>query len=128
MDQPPLSAGFPQPPLRPEVVPEPMALQPRRKSRVFVRLFIVFLFLGLVGSVVLNLLLLTAIGLTGLGDGDEEGRVQESFFCKTVPSENKTVTAATRWPSSRSRARSSAAKGSSNSRSTTPEKTSRTAT
>ena len=85
MDQPPLSAGFPQPPLRPEVVPEPMALQPRRKSRVFVRLFIVFLFLGLVGSVVVNLLLLTAIGLTGLGDGDEDGRVQERFFLQNRP-------------------------------------------
>ena len=85
MDQPPPSASFPQPPLRPEVVPEPAAFQPRRKSRWFARLFVAFLFLGLMGSVLLNLLLLAVVGLAGLGASDEEGRLQERFFVQNRP-------------------------------------------
>ena len=34
MDQPPQPTGFPQPPIQPQVVPEPIPPQPRRKSRV----------------------------------------------------------------------------------------------
>jgi len=48
-------------------------------------LIIAFLLFGLIGSVALNLLLLAAAGLAGLGAGDEEGRVQERFFPQNRP-------------------------------------------
>ncbi len=79
MDQSPPPTGLPQPPLRPEVVAEPTAAPPRRKSRVLVRLLWVVLLLGLLSSVALNLLLFVAVGVLGGGSSDEGGRVQEKF-------------------------------------------------
>ncbi len=52
---------------------------PRRKSRVFARLFWVILVLGLLGSLALNLLLFVAVGVLGAGSLDDGGRVQEKF-------------------------------------------------
>ena len=43
-----------------------------------------FLFLGLMGSVALNLLLFVAVGLAGLGSADEEGRVQERYLLRAT--------------------------------------------
>lgn len=79
-NQPPQSNGFPQSPLRAQIVSEPNAIPPRQKSRVFARLAMLVLFLGLAGSVVLNLLLLVAVGLTGLGSADDDSRIREQHF------------------------------------------------
>jgi protease IV len=87
MDQSPPPVGLPEPPLRPEVVLEPLRPQapPRQKSRVLGRLFLVFLLLGLLGSGALNLLLLAVVGLAGLGSADEDGRLQEKFYVQNRP-------------------------------------------
>jgi len=79
MDQPPQSTGSSQPPIQPLLVPEPGAVPPPRKSRVFVRLLLTLLVLGLIGSVVLNVVLMAIVGLAGIGSADGEGRVQEKF-------------------------------------------------
>jgi protease-4 len=62
------------------VIAEPTATPPRRKLRVFVRLLLVFLVLGLLGSLALNAVLMAAAGLAGFGSADSEARVQEKFF------------------------------------------------
>ena len=81
MDQPPQPTGFPQPPIQPQVVPEPVSAPPPRKSRVLARLLLAFLLvLGLLGSLALNVLLFGAVGLLGIGSLDEDGRVQEKYF------------------------------------------------
>jgi protease IV len=77
MDQSPQTAGFPQPPIQPQVVPELTPPARPRKSRILVRLFILLLLVGLFSSVMLNGLLLTVLGIT---NGDADGRVQERFF------------------------------------------------
>jgi len=79
MDQPPQPEGFSQPPLRPEIVPEPIHTPPRRKS-VFIRLLWIVIFLALLGSVTLNLLLFAVIGLAGFGALQDERQVQEKYY------------------------------------------------
>ena len=79
MDQPPQPTGFPEPPVRPQVVPEPTAARPPRKSRTLVRLLVVFLLLGLAGSLVVNVGLMGFVGMAGLSLSDSSGRVQEQF-------------------------------------------------
>ncbi len=80
MDQPPQSTGSSQPPIRPLLVPEPSAVPPPRKSRIFVRLLLALLLLGLIGSLVLNAVLMAIVGFTGIGSADGEGRVQKNFL------------------------------------------------
>ena len=80
MDQTPPSDGFPHPPVQPQVVPQPVAVQPPRKSRFFARLVLAFLLFGFLGSLAVNLLLLVAVGLTGLASAEDEGRVKEKYF------------------------------------------------
>jgi protease IV len=82
MDQPPQAAGFPQPPVRPQVVLEPLSAPPPRKSRVWARLLMVFLLLGLLGSVILNGVLFGVVGLLGFGSADSDSRVQEKYFAQ----------------------------------------------
>jgi protease IV len=79
MEQTPPSDGFPQPPFRAQVVPESMPPQTRRKSGAFARFLMALLFLGFLGSVALNFLLLLAAGLVAIG-ADEETRVKEKYF------------------------------------------------
>jgi protease IV len=77
MDQPPQTNGFSQPPIHPQVVPEPIHAPPYRTSRLLVRMLLVFLLFGLVGSLVLNGLLMAIVGVT---NAEGEPRVQEKFF------------------------------------------------
>ncbi len=79
MDQPPQPEGFSPPPLRPEIVPEPIHAPPRRKSGFFVRLFWAVILLGLLGSAALNLLLFAMIGLSGFGSFQDGKQVQEKY-------------------------------------------------
>ena len=78
MDQPP-QTGFSEQPVRPEVVYAPRPPEPRRKMGLFMRLFVMFLVLGLLGSAALNLMLMAAVGVRAIRDA-EEGRVQERHF------------------------------------------------
>ena len=79
MDQPPQPEGFSQPPLRPEIVPEPVHAPPRRKSGFFSRLFWAVVLVGLLGSAALNLLLFAVIGLSGVGSFQDGKQVREKF-------------------------------------------------
>jgi protease IV len=80
MDQPPQPTGFSQPPVQPEVVPEPSRMPPpRRRSGWLGRLLLFFLLLGLIGSLAVNVLLAIAVGVSALAESDTEGRVQEKF-------------------------------------------------
>ncbi len=78
MDQTPPSDGFPLPPVQAQVVPQASAVRPPRKSRFFARLFMTLLVFLFLGSLALNLLLLVAVGLTGLASAEDEGRVREN--------------------------------------------------
>jgi protease IV len=80
MDQTPPSNDLRQPPLQAQVVREPVAVQPPRKSRFFKRLILLVLVLGFLGSLGLNLLLVVAVGVSGLASADDEGRVQEKVL------------------------------------------------
>jgi protease-4 len=53
---------------------------PPRKSRWFLRLLFVLLFLGLLGSLALNLVMAAMVGLAGYGASDGEGRIREQFY------------------------------------------------
>jgi protease IV len=75
MDQPPQQTGWPQPPMHPDFAPQPAAVPPKKRG-FFFRLLIVFFVFVLVGSLMLNGLLMTVVGLL-VGEG--EGRVQEKF-------------------------------------------------
>jgi protease IV len=79
MDDTPQANTPPQPPLTAQIVSEPVVVQPKPKSRFFARLFMAFVFLGFIGSIMLNLLLLVAVGLTGLSASDDENRVREKY-------------------------------------------------
>ncbi len=80
MDQSPPPMGSPQPPIQPLLVPQPGTATPPRKGRFFMRLLFVLLLLGLVGSLVLNVVTIALLGLTGFGSSDGEGRVREQFY------------------------------------------------
>jgi protease IV len=80
MDQPPPLDGFPHPPVNAQVVSQPAAAPPPRKSRFFARLVVAFLLFALLGSLALNLLLLVAVGLSGLAAAEDDGRVKEQYF------------------------------------------------
>ena len=75
MDQSPPNEGS-SVPVQAHLVPEPFPTPPRRKSRFFVRLLLVFLVLGFFGSLMLNLLLVGVAAMSGI---DSENRVQEKF-------------------------------------------------
>ena len=73
MDQTPQPTGFSQPPVQPQVVPEPIAA-PRRESRgSSFGCCCSFLLIGLIGSLALNAVLVVVVGLTGLAESDERG-------------------------------------------------------
>jgi protease IV len=78
MDQTPPLEGFPHP-IPAQIVPQAAPAKPPRKSRFFARLFLALLFFGLLGSLALNLLLLVAVGVSGL-TGEDDGRVKEKYF------------------------------------------------
>jgi protease IV len=80
MDQTPPTSGFSQPPLYAQIVPEPTPTPPKRKPGALARFFLTLLFLGFLGSVGLNFLLFTAVGLLGISSAEDEGRVKEKYF------------------------------------------------
>jgi len=80
MEQPPPPEGFSQSPVCPEIVPEPVYAPPRRKPRTFARLMLIFLILGFMGSLFVNMLLLATVGVAGLGLPDASDRVREKFL------------------------------------------------
>jgi protease-4 len=88
MDQTPQSDGFQHPPVQAQLVAAPVTAPPPRKSRFFARLVLVFLLVGFLGSLAVNLLLLVAVGLSGLASAEDEGRVTE----KVLPSWNRSGT------------------------------------
>lgn len=79
MEESPQTNGSPQPPIQPLVVREPGIVPPRPKSRIFARLFVGLLAVGMVGSLFVNVLLVGVVGMLGLGSAEGEGRVQEKF-------------------------------------------------
>lgn len=79
MEQSPPTNGSSQPPIQPLVVPESYPAAPRPKSRTLARLFTIFLVIGLIGSLAVNVMLVGVVGILGLSAGDSEGRVQEKF-------------------------------------------------
>lgn len=79
MDQPPQTNGLPQPPIQPLLVQESYPAAPRPKSRTLARLFVVFLAIGLIGSLAVNVMLVAVVGALGFSSADGEGRVQEKF-------------------------------------------------
>lgn len=79
MDQPHPAEGFQQAPLRPEIVAEHRYNPPPRKSSLIGRLAMAFFLIVLFGSIMLNLLLFVALGVSGIGSIEEAGRVHEEF-------------------------------------------------
>lgn len=80
MDESPQTNGSSQPPIQPLVVHESYSAAPQPKSRTLARLFMVFLVIGLLGSLAVNVMLVGVVGMLGLSSDDGEGRVQEKFF------------------------------------------------
>lgn len=64
------------PPIQPQIVQESAYAPPKRRSGVWIRLVVVFLLMGLIGSLMLNGALITLLGIAA---GDGEARVQEKF-------------------------------------------------
>ncbi len=85
MDQTPPPDGIQHSPIPAQVVPQPAPPPPPRKSRFFGRLVMAFLLFVFLGSLALNLLLLVAVGLTGLASAGEEGRVRERVLSSWNP-------------------------------------------
>jgi protease IV len=80
MDFSPQPAGFSEPPIRAQVIPELTSSPPPRKSRFLARLFTFFLVLVFLGSLTLNAVLMVALAMAGLGSFDQDARVQEKYF------------------------------------------------
>jgi protease-4 len=76
MEPPTQPQQYPQLPLAAQVVQQPTAKPPKRRFS-WARLFTVLLAFGLLGSLLLNVLLLAVISLSSL---ESEPRVQEKFF------------------------------------------------
>lgn len=85
MDQTPPSEGLP-PPIAAQVVPQPVFSPPPppppRKSRFFARLLFALLLFAFVGSLLLNLVLLVAVGVSNLDLAEEEGRIREKYVAE----------------------------------------------
>jgi protease IV len=80
MDQFSPAEGYPQQPVHAEVVSDRYAPpRPPKKSK-FAKLLVTLLLLGFLGSVALNLLLMLAVGLLGVGSMDDDARVREVHF------------------------------------------------
>jgi protease-4 len=77
MDQAPQPTQYPQVPVVPQVIPEPIQAKPK-KSRML-KFFLSLVLVGLFGSMILNFLLFGALAIVGLGSSDDEGRVKEVF-------------------------------------------------
>jgi protease IV len=77
MDQNPPPEGYPQSPVRAEVVYQP---PPRRKAHWLMRMLVTLLVLGLLGSLAVNAILAMAVALSGIGGSEDEGRVQEKYY------------------------------------------------
>ena len=68
-----------QPVMATVIQPPPVGYQPQRRS-IFSRIISAFFVLIFIGSVLLNFLFLSLLGMTWFGSMDEEGRVQERFY------------------------------------------------
>ncbi len=68
-----------QPVMATVIQPMPMPAQPRKRS-IFSRIISLFFVLIFIGSLLLNFLFLSLLGMAWLSSMDEDGRVQERFF------------------------------------------------
>jgi protease IV len=79
MENLPHPEGYAEQPVMATVI-QPMPYPVPAKRSVFSRIISVFLTIFFIGSLLLNLLLLSLLGLAGLNSMDTDGRVQEKFF------------------------------------------------
>ena len=68
-----------QPVMATVIQPPPIGYPPRRRS-IFSRIISAFFVLIFIGSVLLNFLFLSLLGMAWFGSMDEDGRVQERFY------------------------------------------------
>jgi protease-4 len=86
MDPTPPTGGYPQQPIQPQIVYELPRPPQQRGSSMLSRLLMFFLMFIAVSSVLLNLLLITILGINS---ADAEARVQEKYFSHSRTAEKK---------------------------------------
>ena len=79
MESSPRPEGGSGQPVMATVIQPPAGWQPQRRS-IFSRIVSAFFVLVFIGSVLLNFLFLSLLGMAWMGAVDEDGRVQERFF------------------------------------------------
>ena len=89
MDPNSQSAGNQELPVATPVAHEPFPMPPRSRSRFLGRLLLVFLVLGLFGSLLLNVMLFAAANLGGFASLEMDRKVQEKHFSHRRSAENK---------------------------------------